>query len=204
MEPFPTLDTSRPSPLRLAGFFLTVLGALLAGIGATMTWVTVGIEAADELDSVTKGVDIWDGRVVLACAVVMLLSVLGTRIVSSDGGRRTFASIVIAAGFVSLAVATAFVMTATTRFDPVEDDQLVSAIAEASGVSADQVRASLDDTLAELGTFTQVGPGPYLAIAGGLAGVIGGVLVLSWANRPQDALEPAEGGTPAGSDDPDA
>ncbi len=184
MDRTPRVDASRPSPLRLAGFLTTVAGGLLAGVGATLTWVTVGIEVAEGIDSVTKGIDLWDGQVVLACALVMLIAVLVTRMASSDGLRRSFAAVVIGAGFVTLAVATAFVLSATTRFDPVEDDALVSAIAEASGVPEDQVRASIDDTLEELGAFTTVGPGPYLAIAGGLAGVVGGVLVLAWVSRP--------------------
>jgi hypothetical protein len=114
----------------------------------------------------------------------MLIAVLVTRMTSSDGLRRSFAAAVIGAGFVTLAVATAFVLSATTRFTAVEDDAVVSAIAEASGMPEDQVRASIDDTLEELGAFTTVGPGPYLAIAGGLAGVVGGVLVLAWVSRP--------------------
>lgn len=199
MDRVPTFDASRPSPLRLAGFLATVVGALLAGVGATLTWVTVGIEVAEGIDTDTKGVDVWDGQVVLACAVIMLIAVLVTRMTSSDGLRRSFAAVVIGAGFVALAVATAFVLSATTRFDPIEDDALVSAIAEAAGVPEDQVRASIDETLEELGAFTTIGPGPYLAIAGGLAGVVGGVLVLAWANRPWDSDRAAGGDLPGGS-----
>jgi apolipoprotein N-acyltransferase len=189
MEPSTEPDASA-SGLRSAGFIVTVLGALLAGVGAALTWVTVGIETVDALDTVTKGLDVWDGIVVLVCAVAMLVGVLASRLVSSGSARRGFGALVIAAGFVALSVAGAFVMTATTRFDPVDDDRLVAAIAEAAGVPPSEVQASIDETLGELGAFTRIGPGPYLAIAGGLAGAIGGVLVLAWASRVPDPPDP--------------
>lgn len=197
-------DASRPSPLRLAGFLVTATGALVAGVGATLTWVTVGIEVAEGISTVTKGTDVWDGVVVLICALVMLVAVLATRMASSSRLRRAAATLVIGAGFIALSVASAFVMTASSRFEPVGDDALVAAIARAAAVPEDQIRATIDDVLDEVGAFTRVGPGPYLAIAGGLAGVIGGILVLSWASRTPDGDEPTGAEAPAGSDGPDA
>lgn len=202
MEPSPAFDVSRPSPLRVAGFLVTALGALLAGVSATLTWVTVGIEGAGGLDTPTKGLDIWDGKVVLACAVVMLIAVLVTRMASSLGLRRGAAGLVIAAGLVTLAVGAAFVMTASSRFEPVADDELVASIAQAAGVPEDQVRATFEDSMQQLGAFTEVGPGPYVAIAGGLAGLVGGILVLAWTGRPEETDEPAEDASPTGSDVP--
>lgn len=190
MDRAPALDASRPSPLRLAGFLVTVLGALLSGIAATLTWVTVGIEVAEALNTPTKGVDITDGRVVLACAVVMLVAVLATRVVSSPTVRRAAAGLVIVAGVVTFAIGGAFVMTASSRFDPVQDEEIVSAVAGALGATEDEVRGFLEESLEELRPFTEVGPGPYLAIAGGLIGAFGGVLVLAWTTRRPDAPEP--------------
>jgi hypothetical protein len=186
MEPRPPLDLSRPDPLRVAGFLVTALGALLIGIGATLTWVTVGVEAAASVDSVTKGLDIWDGRVVLACAIVMLIAVLATRLAESSMVRRGAAIAVIVFGLIAIGVAGAFVLTATSRFDPVDDERLAAVIADAAGIPVDQVSATLGEVVDELGAFTDVGLGPFLAIVGGLAGAVGGVLVLRWTTR-QDA-----------------
>jgi hypothetical protein len=191
MESSPTLDLSNPDPLRVAGFLTTVFGALVAGVGATLTWVTVGIEAAAEVDSVTKGVDVWDGRVVLGCAVAMLVAVLVTRMAGSPMVRRSAAAAVIVAGIVCLVVGGAFLGMASSRFDPVDDERLASAIADATGVPIDQVTATLGDVVDELGAHTELGVGPYLAIVGGLAGAIGGVLVLTWTTRQEP--EPDEG-----------
>jgi hypothetical protein len=198
------LDASGPSPLRLAGFLVTATGALLAGVGATLTWVTVGIEVAEQISTVTKGTDVWDGVVVLICALVMLVAVLATRMATSSRLRRAAATLVIGAGFIAFSVAGAFAMTASSRFEPVADDTLIAAIARAAEVPEDQIRATIDDVIDEVGAFTRVGPGPYLAIAGGLAGVIGGVLVLSWASKTPDVVEPAGADAPAGSDGPGA
>jgi hypothetical protein len=191
MEPSPTLDVSRPSPLRLASFVVVVLGAVLAGVGAVQTWVTVGIANLPQLDSPTKGTDVWQGRVVLACAVVLLGCVIASRLVR--GGVRTVMGVlVVAAGGVCVAVAGAFIATASSTYSAIDDQALVAAIARATGATADQVRAK---ACATLGCTTTVGNGPWLAVVGGALGLVGGILVLAWAARvdpgpSRDASEP--------------
>lgn len=203
MGPSAAFDDARPDPLRVAGFLVTAAGALLAGVGATLIWVTVGIEVAEGIDTVTRGIDVWDGVVVLVCAVLTLIAVLATRMATSPRVRRAGATLVIAAGFVALSVSAAFVLTASTRFEPVDDDTLIAAIARAAGIPEDQVRATVQDTLDEVGAFTRIGPGPFLAIIGGLTGVIGGVLVLSWAGRTSDVDVSAGASAPSDTDGPD-
>lgn len=183
MEPAPAFDTSRPSPLRLAGFLVTVLGALLAGIGAAGTWVTVGISGQGQLDSVTKGTDRWEGKVVLACAAVMLVGVLGTRMVRSHQARAAVAGLVALAGLASAGVGGWFMATASSRFSPVADASIAEKLAGVLGKPVDQVSTELQQVVEKLGGFTTVGTGPKLALAGGVLGLIGGILVLRWTSR---------------------
>jgi len=182
VEPSPRLDASRPTFLRLAGFVLTVAGALVAGLGSLTTWVTVGIRDVP-IDSVFRGTDIPDGRIVLASAIAMLGAVLVSRLLRTPAARKAAAAVVIAGGVLCVGMAGAFVVTATSRFEPANSE----ALADALDVTEAELMAMLDAE-GVLG-FTEVGAGPYLALLGGVLGVLGGVLVLAWASR-TDATEP--------------
>ena len=177
VEPPPRLDASRPTFLRVTGFMFTVAGALLAGVSARMLWVTVGIRGAEAVSPDYRGAELADGRIVLATALVMLTAVLVSRLLHTPASRKAAAAVVIAAAVVCLAVAGAFLVTASTRFEPFEN----RALAEALHVSVTELEAML----AAQGVvgFTDVGVGPYLALFGGVLGLVGGVLVLAWASR---------------------
>jgi hypothetical protein len=153
--------------LRLTGFALTVLGALLAGVGAVQTWVTVGLENVQtNTDTVVPGTDLRDGMVVLGAAAVMLVAVLAIRALKGRRARATAAAFVIAASFVCVAIAGAFFATAEQRSD------VLDLIADP------EVREAVD-------YFVDIGVGPLLALLGGVLGFVGGVLSLAWAVRPE-------------------
>lgn len=169
--------------LRVAGFLTTALGALLAGIGAVLTWVTVGIEGQAQLDTRSPGIDLVDGVVVLVGAGAMLIAVLASRLAGTRTARRVSAVVCLVAGLVVMATAGAFLLTANSRFDPVSSDELIGAIAMDTGVPIAEVREQLDAILDDLGGFTEIGPGPSVALVGGLLGAVGGVLILAWVMR---------------------
>jgi hypothetical protein len=183
MEPEPAADVSQPSSRRLTGFLLTVAGALLIGVGSLLTWVTVGLTGQSQLDSVTVGVDIVEGRVVLACAVILLICVLPTRMAVDWRMRTTLAVTIVVAGVAAAAVAVVFLVTVHGRFDPVSNEDLVQKLATALQEPVDTVRESLRATLEALGGFTRVGIGPPLVVAGGLRGCAGGVVTIRWTKR---------------------
>jgi hypothetical protein len=203
MEPAPAFDASAPSPLRLWGFLLTVLGALLAGVGALLTWVTVGF-TTPPIASASKGVDLWEGLVVLGCAVLLLVGILATRALRSRGSRTLAAAVLTGAGFVAMAIAGAFLVTAPSRFSPVDATKLVDTLARALGQPVDQVKQALQQATAQLGPYTTVGAGPWLALAGGVLGLVGGILALAWTTRrnaTEDVTVPAEDASPTSSDE---
>jgi hypothetical protein len=183
MERAPSLDASPPSPLRLAGFLMTVVGALLIGVGSVLTWVTVGLADRPQVDTVTPGVDVVDGMVALACAVILLVCLLATRMVTEPRIRTTLAATIVIAGAIAATVAGFFLVTAHGRFDPVSNDDLIEKLATALQQPVDTVRDELRATLEALGGFTRVGIGPVLVLAGGVLGSTGGFLTLLWTWR---------------------
>jgi hypothetical protein len=178
----PRLNASRPSNLRLAAFALTAGGALLMGIGSLVTWVTVGIADQLAVQTVTPGTDLSGGLITLVCAVVVLVLVVVSRFVTGTM-RRVLSIVVIAAGVLAAAVAGYFIWAAPTHYSPVDDDNLVTALANANGRSMDEVRAALAQVVDQLGGYTHIGPGPWIVLIGSVLVVVGGVLTLQWSAR---------------------
>lgn len=170
----PPIDASRPSRLRLAGFALSVTGALVIGIGSVMTWATVGIPQ-ENVNTDIPGVDLADGVFTLVCAAVLLICTFLTRVVSGRSAMA-FAWIAIAASIGALAIGGAFLMT---------------------GVDRSGVTASLPppETWDAIGVFRETGPGALIVMLGGAVGIVGGMLSLAWAMRGRDQAAP---GTPVG------
>jgi hypothetical protein len=189
MEASPELSAAPPSSLRLWGFLLTAAGALLAGIAALMVWVTVGLKGADVLNAAYHGTDLADGRLVLTGAVVMLIAVLGSRFVRTRNSRIVVAMLAITAGLLAAVVGASFLITASSRFAPVSD-ALIQAIAEAQKTTPEAI-------VAKFGGFTDVSLAPWLALVGGVLGLVGGVLTLRWARRTQDTPKGAESVEPS-------
>ena len=174
VETAPRLDASRPTPLRAGGFALTVLGAVLLGIGAVGTWITVGIPN-ESAHSSFRGTELADGRVVLTCAFVVLVAILASRPVRSRRTRYALAAVTVIAGLVGALVSAAFLRDGKDR----------GAVLAGIGIAR--------DLWIRFGVFRDLGAGPYLALAGGLLCVAGGILTFWWARRlPQPARVPDE------------
>jgi hypothetical protein len=191
MEAAPRMDTSRPSNLRLAAFALTAFGALVIGVGSILTWVTVGFANLGAISSASRGTDLRDGKITLACAVVTLILVLASRLVS-DTARAVMAGIVVVVGALAVAVAGWFIRSAPTNYPPVDSEALVTRLAQGLGKSPDEIRTTLAGEIDKLGAFTHVGAGPLVALIGGLMVVVGGVLTVRWAARLSAAHVPAD------------
>lgn len=175
MAEHPRMDTSRPSGLRFAGFLLAVAGAALIGYGAVQTWVTVGIRSVQtNTDTAIVGIDLTDGTVALACAVVLLVSVLGTRMPHARSVRMALGGLAIASAAIAVATAGAFLQNGIER----------TVVVDAIGIPRNRWE--------ELEVFREYGLGPYLVLAGGVLGFFAGVLTLAWAHRLQPAPAPGD------------
>jgi Tryptophan-associated transmembrane protein (Trp_oprn_chp) len=186
------MASSQTSTLRTVGFLLLVLGALLLGIGTVLTWVTLRLAAPGlgGLDQAYPGVDLWQGKVALACAVILLIGVLALRAGSTDRGRRVVAVVMVVAGFVALGV-TAALLGEANRLE----DRAVQDMAATAGVGEDQVQQAAD----ALGLESTYGTGVYLSLAGAVTAATAVILGLAWATRRTEPVDASANVEPPGS-----
>lgn len=188
------LSTARPSAVRLWGFACLVGGALLAGVGALLTWATVGFPGDERgtLDVAVKGVDVWEGTVVLAVAVLALVGMLTMRLASGTEARRAIAFAIATLGALVMALALSVAIRADARFGGPEGlDDVAASLAERLGQDPAAVRTELERQFGDQ-IRVDLGPGVPVAIAGGLLIDAGGALSLLWVK--ERAGSAAEGG----------
>ena len=187
-------DSSENTPMRLAGFGLTALGGMLIGVGALMPWIRSSLTGfPDELSPTYYGIDLPDGLVVLVATVVVLVGLAITRLTSSRRARRLATGAILAASFVALAVAGVSALTATGRFEPAVVDDVLADLDPSGNVTAEQ-RHQIEELVE-----TRLAPGPFVALSGGLMGLVGGLLVLSWTTH--DSQRPSDRDGELASDD---
>lgn len=182
------LSTARPSPLRLAGFAATIAGALLMGVGALLTWATVGFRATAGqprdagLDSVIVGTDTWQGIAVLAAAALVLVLVMATRLVGEPTTARWLALAALAIAIAATLLAAVTLARVQTEYRDPGVEALARGVAEQVGLPVDAVTRQLERRRAEL-VEIRTGPGMPVAIAGGLIAALGTALVVAWTRR---------------------
>jgi hypothetical protein len=191
-DPLDTRDAGRESSLRLAGFGLTALAGLLIGAGALMPWIQSSVEGLPgALAPTYRGVDLPEGLIALAAAAVVVVGLAVVGFAASPRAHRIAAGAVVAASFVAFAVAGAALVTAPERIEQTAVDDILAEL-DPSGDATSEQRAAIEDLVE-----APLAPGPFAVLGGGLLGVVGGVLLLSWAGRmSEDETPPAD--QPAG------
>lgn len=189
------LSTARPTRLRLAGFLCLAWGAVLAGIGATREWAVVGFPGDERgaVDVSWKGMDAWEGKVVLFCAVVALLALLAIRLTRAAGARRALAILLVALGLACAILPIMDGVRARDRFGGRNGvDRMAEVLAVELELPEDVVREQLADQF-DLQLRVVVGPGLWLSAIGGVLLVAGGALSLLWIRQHEAAANPAQG-----------
>ena len=193
MDDEPRMDAARPS--NLAGFALSTGGALVLAISCRLDWVTVGFSQLPNSQTTYIGTDIGAGRVALGAAVLLLILVLVGRIVA-DRWRPAISIAMLVIATVAAAFAGWFAIAAPDHYSPVDNDQLVTALAQALKKTPDEIRAGLANVVSQLGGYTHLGPGPWVALVGGVLAIVGAALTLRWA-RALPTTDPAADATRA-------
>ena len=186
------LSAARPTPLRLWGFLLTAAGVLVLGIGCVLDWAVLGFpgDVGGFLDVPVKGVDVWEGAVALGAGILALVGTLGLRLARGSDLRRALALGIVSLGALGMALAISVAMRADARFAGDQGlDEAVASLSEQLGISPGDARARLVDEL-DLAFDVELGPGVWLAAAGGLTVVIGGSISLAWARWTEGGAEP--------------
>jgi len=167
---------------RAAGFLLTVMGALLAGVGSMLDWITVTVRNfPEDIAPTAKGVDLTEGKLVLGLAVVSLVAVLASRVGGTAGSRKGAAVAVLIAGLAIVAIGVRELANAEDRYVDDAIDELRETVGGLGGTVEDV--DAMADQLEEL-FVVQLGPGMWLALAGGIVTTVGGAVTLAWASRP--------------------
>jgi hypothetical protein len=190
----PTSAASPSDPPRLS-FLLSVLGALVAGVGVTRPWTLVS-----GFLTPSRGIDDIEGLLVLLLAVAILVSALAARQGRSGTARRSAAlvTIVAAALIIGIGVYAALTLPARVRTQEI-DDGVADAVAQ--GFDAQAVRVQLEGSVS-----VERQDGIWLCIAGGALGLAGGILTLRWAKGAGSAGPDASAGAgePTPADGPAA
>jgi hypothetical protein len=202
------LSTARPTALRFAGFVALAGGGLLLGIGAQLEWVVLSFPAEIDPTGISavpvNGTDVWEGRVVLGAAVVILVGMIATRLVAGTASPRPMAVSVAVIGLVAAGIAIAATVSADVRFVATDGlDAYAEAIADDLGLPVEQVREELEEQFRDTLEVDR-GIGLWLTSAGGVVSAVGGFLTLRWLRRrapaPRDAhvVEPMSPASEAG------
>jgi hypothetical protein len=184
-DPIDDETYDRDHQLRVVGFLLAGAGALLAGVGALLDWLTFGVKGIDlgDVAPTSKGLDLWQGKVILALAVASLIAVLASRLAERLTARRAAAIFVIVAGLAVVGIGGAYVVSggSSAARDAVDD---VLQGQQATDEVRNQVLAVLD---------AEVKIGAWISLAGGVMVAAGGVLALAWVTRTAERPEAPPG-----------
>ncbi len=158
---------------RAIGFALGAAGALAAGIGSLLPWTVVGLRADPDgvLDETFRGIDLAGGAVVLAAAMLVLVGLVAIRLVP-DPVRLSIALAFILAG---LAIVTAPVLAIAAA-----EDRATAEMARAAAATGGLTPAEAEELVRTNRAFAvrwSVGPGVWLAVAGGVAVIAAGAVV---------------------------
>ena len=181
MEPTPAASPSDPTRL---SFVLSVVGALVAGVGATRPWTLVS-----GFLTPSRGIDDIEGLIVLLLAAAILVGALAARQGRSGKARRsaTLVTIVAAALIIGIGVYAALTLPGRVRTQEI-DNGVADGVAH--GFDAQAVRVQLEGSVS-----VDRQDGIWWCIAGGALGLAGGILTLRWAMRAGSADPDASAGT---------
>jgi hypothetical protein len=153
-------DTGKASP---AGPGLAAVGGLLVAVGSFLTWATLTIDATSfggqkESQSV-QGFDASDGKISLAIGVILIVAGLIAMRSKAAGGRRGMGVLAIIGGLAAIALGIFEVMDIKNDLDA-----LVTGLGLPDGVASHST-----------------GIGLWIIIAGGVLGLVGGVMTMASA-----------------------
>jgi hypothetical protein len=186
------LAVVKPSPLRLWGFLLTVLGGALMAFGAIGDWAAVSLGGSTENAIPTKGIDIWQGQAAVVLGGLIVVAILALRFVRP--GRRNL----LAGGIVALAVAGMGIAAwCLVALDSVVRDtgveSLIELVSTQLGLSIVEARSEVLAAMGVAGIDVRAQVSLWLTLGGSVLAVAGGIVDLAWVRQKRvagDAIDP--------------
>jgi hypothetical protein len=173
---------------------LAIVGGALAAVGSFLAWASVS--AAGQQVS-AKGTDGSDGYITLVAGIILILYGVARLTSNAMGTKKAMAVIAIVAGLVAGGVGVYDAVTAKERVL----DEAASQVASSAGVSKTAARALLDQAVDSGQVDISLSFGIFVVIAGGVLGLVGGVMGLGSSRESAPAM-PGMG--PTGSSTPPA
>jgi hypothetical protein len=183
------LTVVKPSPVRLWGFLLTVVGGAAIAFGSIGNWAAVSLGGSTENAVPTKGVDLWQGKVALVLGASIVIAILALRMVRPE--RRN----VLAGGITLFAIAAAGIAVwCLVALDSLVHDTGVDQAIAAFGRQA----------VTDRGIHLEQQSSVLVVLAGGVVATAGGLVDLMWVRMKRDAGDAIDPDTaPATASEPD-
>lgn len=176
------LAVVKPSPLRLWGFLLTVIGGALIAFGSIGNWATITLGGTTENAVPNNGIDLWQGKVTAVLGLLIVLAILALRFVRPER-RKMVALLITVAALISVGIAAWCLSSLDSVIHGTGVDALAQRVAQVLGISEAQARQQVLLTMQKKGIDVQAQPGLVTAFAGGLVAVAGGLVDLAWVRK---------------------
>jgi hypothetical protein len=176
-----------PMRLRVAGSVLTIVGALMAGIGPTLAWTTVGLRVDTQgvLDLEFRGLDLVGGTIAFVVAVLTLGGLALSRRATGRARGRLGVGLLLA-GVVIVAMPLSVAIRAEER----AVESMGEVAAQTGGLTIEEATELVRED-PSLAVRSELGPGIWLTLAGGALVVVGTAALLAWTRRGEPAaVEP--------------
>jgi hypothetical protein len=180
------LAVVKPSPLRLWGFLLTVVGGALMAFGSVGDWAAVSLGGSTENAVPTKGIDLWQGKVTVLIGVVIIVGILALRFVRPER-RNLLAAGIVVLGVIGFAIALWCVIALDSVVRDTGIDALVDLVVTQLGLTPAEARSQVLAALGTSGVEVQAQLSLWLTLAGSLLAVAGGFVDLAWVRHKRDA-----------------
>ncbi len=175
------LAVVKPSPLRLWGFILTVIGGALVAFGSIGNWAAITLGGGTVNVVPTKGIDVWQGKVTLILGAVIVIAILALRFVRPER-RNAMAIAITVAGFAALALGLWALLALKSVVQDTGVDALVK-ILVGLGISATRAREQVLRTMSREGIEVKAQIGLWMTVAGGVLATAGGFVDLAWVRH---------------------
>jgi hypothetical protein len=195
------LAVVKPSPLRLWGFVLTVLGGALLAFGSISDWAAVSLGGSAEAAVPTKGVDLWQGKITLALGALIIVGIVALRFVH-PARRAPLAITLIVLGVVALGLAVWCIASLDAVVTDTGVDALVDTVVAQLGIPAAQARELVEGAMGSAGVEVQAQSGLWLTFSGAVLATAGGAVDLAWVRRKRDLGDAIDVDTRAIEPDP--
>jgi hypothetical protein len=186
------LTVVKPSPLRLWGFLLTVIGGALMAFGSIGDWAAVSLGGSTVNAVPTKGIDIWQGKATLIFGALIVVSILALRFVTPER-RNLLAGGIVVLALVGVVLAVWCVLALDSVVRDTGVNGLVDLVATQLGLSAAEARSQVLAALGATGIDVRVQASLWVTLTGSILAVAGGIVDLAWVRHKRvagDAIDP--------------